>query len=131
MALGIHQGSQHGRSVATDQPRPRALARRGVNLQGNEDAKAKVQEIKDELNRQRLQQHFVVVPPNDPKASHHKSPVRTMFRSVIDLVEYGKDDEVGQPSSDYKPTTVWPTVWHDQPEWTLTQRPLLRARRLR
>ena len=54
-------------------------------------------------------------PPYDPKASHYKSPVRTMFHIVIDLVEYGKDDqdEVGQLSSDYKPTTIWPMVWHD------------------
>ena len=38
-----------------------------------------------------------------------------MFHIVIDLVEYGKDDqdEVGQLSSDYKPTTIWPMVWHD------------------
>ena len=87
-----------------------------------QDAKAKVQEIKDELNRQRLQQHFVVVPPYTPLASHYKSPVRTMFRSVIDLIEYNKEDqdEVGQLNSAYKPTTIWPMLWHDQPEWSLS-----------
>ena len=32
----------------------------------------------------------------------------------------GNDDQdvVGHLSSDYKPTTIRPMVWHDQPEWS-------------
>ena len=79
--------------------------------------KGHIDKLKDLLRSLKIDRDMIILPPYDVEGHMRKAPVRTLFYSILIIVEHFTGQK--NLSEEDKPVTVWPLSNSAAPEFSL------------